>query len=142
MNLAILCVLISCSGAVDRTPPRQDVGLPLAPSLPDELLRFDGGKPLVLSDLSLNVPDGCTLKPSKAVDRQVFDCLSRVELIMPKAWKRVGDLSIWTKNDRSIAHTWVKRGDRWSLIRSVHQSKGDHASEDVSSGMESSTTPQ
>ena len=142
LNLAILCGLLSCSGAVDRTPPRQDVGLPQAPVFPDELMDFDAGKPLSLVQVNLPVPEGCRLQPGVQVDRQVMDCALRVETNMPEQWKRAGDLPIWIFGDHSVTQTWSKSGDRWLLIRSIHQSKGDHASEDSSSGTESSSGPQ
>ena len=142
LNLAILCGLLSCSGAVDRTPPRQDVGLPEVPAYPDELVTFDAGSPLAFASLNVPLPEGCSLQPMVRVDRQVLDCVARVELSMPEQWQRAGDLPIWIFGDHSVAQTWSKSGDRWLLVRSIHQSKGDHASEDSSSGTESSSGPQ
>ena len=103
---------------------------------------LDAGTPLSLEALNLPLPSGCSLKPVIRVDRQAMDCVSKVELTMPGGWKRAGELLIWTLGDRSIAHSWTQSGDRWLLIRSVHQSKGDHASEVLSSGTESSRVPQ
>ena len=142
LNLVILCGLVSCSGAVDRTPPRQDIGLPEVPAYPDELVTFDAGTPLAFAALNLALPEGCSLQPLVRVDRQVLDCVARVEPSMPKEWKRAGELPIWIFGDRSVAQSWAKHGDRWLLVRSVHQSKGDHASESSSAGKESSSGPQ
>ena len=116
--------------------------MPQVPVFPDEFVSFDAGKPLSLIEINLAVPEGCSVQPGVQVDRQVMDCALRVEPKMPEQWKRAGDLPIWIFGDHSVVHTWSKSGDRWLLIRSLHQSKGDHASEDLSSGTESSSGPQ
>lgn len=137
-----LAMVLACSGAVDRTPPRQDVGLPLAPDLPKELSDKIPVNPLAIAALDLPVPQGCTVQDSVPKDRRVLDCPERFEPTMPKGWRRVGELPIWTSQGRSFAQSWARRGDRWWLTQSLHQSKGDHDSGASASGKASSSAPQ
>jgi len=133
---------LACSGAVDRTPPRQDIGLPLAPDLPKELTDQMPTKALAIAALNLPIPEDCTVEANVQVDRRVLDCPARFEPTMPVGWRRVGELPIWTSQGRSVAQSWAQRGDRWWLTQSLHQSKGDHESDASASGKVSSDAPQ
>ena len=116
--------------------------MPKAPPLPEELTASSATQPMSIKTLGLPVPEECIAQAITQPNRRVLECAARFEPSMPADWNRVGDLPIWTSQGRSVAQSWAQRGARWWLTQSLHQSKGDHDSEDSGSGSVSSEGPQ
>ena len=132
----------ACSGAVDRTPPRHDVGLPAVPAPPPELAAVDAGPVAELKAVGLLVPAGCQIAVATRRDRRSLECAKHFEPTMPEGWKRVGDLPIWAKDGLAVTQSWHQKGERWILTQSLHQSKGDQPAGSSVFGSDSSKAPQ
>ena len=141
ISLFLLSAL-ACSGAVDRTPPRRDIGLPAVPLPPPELAAVDAGQVAELKAIGLLVPPDCQIAVAMRRDRRSLDCAKHFEATMPDGWKRVGDLPIWVKDGLAVTQSWHQKGERWILTQSLHQSKGDQSEASSVFGTESSKAPQ
>jgi hypothetical protein len=142
-SLMIFIVLLNaCSSAVDRTPPRRDVGLPPVPPPPAELLEFDAGPGADLGALNLPVPEGCSLHIQSQSDRRALRCAARFEASAPPGWSRVGELPIWRKDGLVLVQSWQQTSEAWTLTQSLHQSKGDQPASGSPFGSASSSAPQ
>ena len=138
----LLLTLGACRGGIDRTPPRQDIGLPEAPALPDELLSLDAGVRPQLSALKLPELEGCVRQTPEKPDRWAWRCTSKTALVAPPGWRQVPGLAMWLKDDLSLVQTWHRSGPAWVLTQSLQSSKGDHAGASDASPSPSSKGPR
>ena len=118
-----LVACIGCSGSVDRTPPRRDVGLPAVPPPPLELGQIPPLQQPVLdaADPVWNAPAGCTQTASKAAPLlRSFRCDQRVELGAPDGWIALDGAAVWRRNEVEVAHTWTRLGSGHRLVLSAH----------------------
>ena len=145
LKLTFFLLLLSigaCRGGVDRTPPRQDIGLPEAPALPDELLSLDAGVRPELAALKLPELEGCVRQTPEKPDRWAWRCTRKTALAAPPGWRQVPGLAMWLKDGLSLVQTWHRAGAAWVLTQSLHPSKGDQASASDASSSPSSKGPQ
>jgi hypothetical protein len=133
---------MACSMAVDRTPPRRDIGLPKVPMAPAELAAIDARVVGDMAALGLVIPPGCKLEVATQPDRRALACAKHFHPTMPEGWKRLGELPIWAKGGWAVTQSWHQKGGRWILTQSVHQSKGDQPVGSPIFSSDSSKAPQ
>lgn len=124
-----------CQGAVDRTPPMRDVGLPPVPAVPAELLQDKQATTLHLSpdDPALTAPEGCEGGWTKVDAGPALPWVGRwkcQQKISPKElglWRPVPDLpdGIYARDGLEWVETWSQEKTDWQLLRSVGPSHGE-----------------